>query len=275
MKYLIHIFLLIGLLSAAQKDRVQIKGMISSDLNTPLIGITVFNNNSLEGTVTNGNGVFYIDAMENDELSFKAIQFESFSLKVTDKVLMEKKIQLTLDADVKELDDVNVSSTSFMIPVKRIETVDAGLEKVDVENIRTAAVDRIDNTFSDRVRQPGEYEIRAEAFQQSQPRFNMVGLSTQVNTANIARSLDVKNISKDDSVPVENNALVLLKNKYSKEYLMEYLDLDEEELIEFKYFAKDHGLTKELVQSENELNLLEFLSEQVLKFKKRKKQKDE
>ncbi|WP_438962447.1 carboxypeptidase-like regulatory domain-containing protein [Nonlabens sp.] len=271
MKNILFFFLLTGLLSTAQKERVQIKGTINSELNSPLLGVTVFNNNSLEGTVTNDDGAFYIDAMVNDELSFKAVQFESFSIKITDVVLQEKNINLTLKADVKQLDDVNVSSTSFMIPVTRIETVDAGLEDVTVENIRTAAVDRVDNTFSDRVRLPNEYEVRGEAFEQSQPRFNMVGLAAHINTAQIARSLDVKNISKDDSVPVENNALILLKNKYSKAYLMDYLGLNEDELLEFKYFAVDHGLTKELVQAKNQLDLLEFLSRQVVSFKNRKK----
>nr|WP_042287442.1 hypothetical protein [Nonlabens ulvanivorans] len=275
MKNFIYLFLFLGMLSSAQVERVQIKGTISSDLNSDLSGITIFNNNSLEGTITNNNGVFYIDVKKGDQLSFKAIQFESFSLNVSDVVIKEKKIQLGLNADVNELETVNLSSTSFMIPVKRVETVDSGLEKVSLENIRTAAVDRIDNTFSDRVRQPNEYAVRAEAFQQSQPRFNMIGLSTTINTANIARSLDVKNISKDDSVPVETNALVLLKNKYSKEYLLNYLDLEEKDFIEYGYFVQDNGLTKELVQADNELDLLEFLSQQAVMFKKRKKKTDE
>jgi len=158
-----------------------------------------------------------------------------------------------------------------MIPVKRIETVDSGLEKVSLENIRTAAVDRIDNTFSDRVRQPDEYAVRSEAFNQSGLRHSQVGFSTKINTSNIARKLDASNLNKDDSVPVETDALVLLKNKYSKEYLMEYLKLDEGDLVKYGYFVKDHGLTKELVQSENELNLLEFLSKQAIAFNNRKK----
>ncbi|PQJ31869.1 hypothetical protein BST92_07985 [Nonlabens arenilitoris] len=263
------------MLTSAQVQRVQVKGTISSELNTDLSGITIFNNNSLEGTVTNDSGVFYIDVKKGDQLSFKAIQFESFSLNVSEKVVEEKKIELGLNPDVKDLETVNLSTTSFMIPVKRVETVDSGLEKVALENIKTAAVDRIDNTFSNRVRQPEEYEVRAEAFQQSQPRFNMIGLSTTINTANIARSLDVKNISKDDSVPVETNALVLLKNKYSKEYLLNYLDLEEKDFIEYGYFVQDNGLTKDLVQADNELDLLEFLSQQAVQFKKRKMSTDE
>ncbi|WOI22755.1 carboxypeptidase-like regulatory domain-containing protein [Nonlabens ulvanivorans] len=275
MKNFIYIFLFLGMLSNAQVQRVQIKGTISSELNTDLSGITIFNNSSLEGTVTNDSGVFYIDVKKGDQLSFKAIQFESFSLNVSEKVVEEKRIDLGLNPDVKDLETVNLSTTSFMIPVKRIETVDSGLEKVSLENIKTAAVDRIDNTFSNRVRQPEEYEVRAEAFQQSQPRFNMVGLSTTINTANIARSLDVKNISKDDSVPIETNALVLLKNKYSKEYLLNYLDLEEKDFIEYGYFVQDNGLTKDLVQADNELDLLEFLSQQAVIFKKRKKRTNE
>lgn len=275
MKNFIYIFLFLGMLSSAQVQRVQVKGTISSELNTDLSGITIFNNNSLEGTVTNDSGVFYIDVKKGDQLSFKAIQFESFSLNVSEKVVEEKKIELGLNPDVKDLETVNLSTTSFMVPVKRVETVDSGLEKVALENIKTAAVDRIDNTFSNRVRQPEEYEVRAEAFQQSQPRFNMIGLSTTINTANIARSLDVKNISKDDSVPVETNALVLLKNKYSKEYLLNYLDLEERDFIEYGYFVQDNGLTKDLVQADNELDLLEFLSQQAVQFKKRKMSTDE
>ncbi|WP_146105125.1 carboxypeptidase-like regulatory domain-containing protein [Nonlabens arenilitoris] len=275
MKNFIYIFLFLGMLTSAQVQRVQVKGTISSELNTDLSGITIFNNNSLEGTVTNDSGVFYIDVKKGDQLSFKAIQFESFSLNVSEKVVEEKKIELGLNPDVKDLETVNLSTTSFMIPVKRVETVDSGLEKVALENIKTAAVDRIDNTFSNRVRQPEEYEVRAEAFQQSQPRFNMIGLSTTINTANIARSLDVKNISKDDSVPVETNALVLLKNKYSKEYLLNYLDLEEKDFIEYGYFVQDNGLTKDLVQADNELDLLEFLSQQAVQFKKRKMSTDE
>lgn len=269
MKNLLYIFLCAGLFVNAQ-DRVQIKGVIESDLKTQLSGITIFNNNSLEGTVTNESGVFYIDAVQGDELSFKALQFESFKLEVTELVIKRQKVKLKFNEDVKDLDVVNVRNISFMVPVKRIETVDSGLDKVDVENIRRAYVDRMDNTFSNRVRKPEEYAVRHTAFDQSQPRFNIIGPSINLNTANIARALDPKNIQKDDTVPIEENALVLLKNKYSKAYLLEYLNLPEKDFVEYGFFAKDHGLTKELVQTKNELDLLEFLSQQAIAFKKRK-----
>ena len=264
-----------GLLSTAQKERIQIKGLIRTDLSTTLTGITIFNGNSLEGTVTNESGAFYIDAMVGDELSFKAVQFETFSVEISQKVIKDKKIELSLNADVKDLETVNVSATSFMIPVKRIETVESGLEKVSLENIKTAGVDRMEYTFSDKVRAGNEYPVRSEAFKQTGLRYNSVGFSQNINTANIARQLDIKNISNDDAIPEEKNPLVLLKNKYSKDYLTDYLKLDGKEFIEYGYFVADHGLTKQLVQSENELDLLEFLSKQAIAFKKRKIIKNE
>ncbi|MGJ8683409.1 MAG: carboxypeptidase-like regulatory domain-containing protein [Nonlabens sp.] len=275
MKYLTYIFLFLGVICTAQKERIQIKGIINTDLSTPLTGITIFNGNSLEGTVTNDKGFFYIDAMEGDELSFKAIQFETFSLKVSNQVIEDKKIELSLNADVKDLEVVNVNATSFMIPVKRVETVDAGLGAVAPENIKTAGVDRMEYTFSDKVRKGEEYAVRSEAFKQTGLRYSMVGFSNYVNTASIAERLDSKNVNKDDSIPSEKNPLVLLKNKYSKDYLIEYLKIDEKDFIEYGYFVEDHGLTLELVQSENELELLEFLSQKATAFKKRKNKTNE
>ncbi|GAK75286.1 hypothetical protein JCM19296_864 [Nonlabens ulvanivorans] len=61
------------MLSNAQVQRVQIKGTISSELNTDLSGITIFNNSSLEGTVTNDSGVFYIDVKK--EINYPLRQF--------------------------------------------------------------------------------------------------------------------------------------------------------------------------------------------------------
>nr|WP_152557871.1 hypothetical protein [Nonlabens ulvanivorans] len=73
MKNFIYIFLFLGMLSTAQVQRVQIKGTISSELNTDLSGITIFNNSSLEGTVTNDSGVFYIDVKK--EINYPLRQF--------------------------------------------------------------------------------------------------------------------------------------------------------------------------------------------------------
>jgi len=62
----------------------------------------------------------------------------------------------------------------------------------------------------------------------------------------------------------------VLKNKYSTEYLLNYLDIPQEDLYEFMHFAKDKGLNESMFEPERELDLLQFLSNQVTLFKTKK-----
>jgi hypothetical protein len=52
--------------------------------------------------------------------------------------------------------------------------------------------------------------------------------------------------------------------------LLEYLKIPEEHLFEFMYFAQDNGLNTAMFEQERELDLLQFLSNQVALFKAKK-----
>ncbi len=257
---------------SAQQSRVQIKGTINSVSEEPMEGITIFNLNSLEGTITNENGIFYIDAKEGDKLNFKAVQFAAFTLTVPASTIEKRTANITLNEGVNILDEVTISDNLMMVEVKRTVPIDLELEKIDPEKFRVRAIDRVENTFSDRVRQPEEYPIENTAFKQSGLRmnsFNMVGLlgALLVNT-----SLQAMDLSIDKKQPErEEFKVIMLKNKYSTDYLLEYLDLKEDNLYEFMYFAKDNGLDQEMLEADNELALLQFLSDQAILYKERKK----
>jgi hypothetical protein len=273
MKYFIYILLLASSISIAQVSREQITGTIISATEEPIEGITVFNLNSLEGTITNEKGIYFIDAREGDKLRFKAVQFEPFTLVVTAKTMERKSASITLNEGVNVLDEVILRDNIMKIDVKRTAPIDLELEKIDPEKFNTKAIDRVENTFSDRVRSPEEYPIENTAFKQSGLRmnnFNMIGLlgALLVNTSLSEMDLSFGGSGDEDHKEFD---VVLLKNKYSKEYLLEYLDLKEDNLYEFMYFAKDHGLDQEMLDAEDELKLLQFLSDQAVDFKKRKK----
>lgn len=269
MKYLSILLFFISTIAVAQNNRVQIKGTISSTIEGPLLGITVFNKNSLEGTITNDEGVFFIETRAGDELLFKALQFETITLKISKNIIEEKEISLSLKEDIKQLEVVNVSNgESMMIQVKRLVEVDAQLDKVSVRNINTRAVDRMEYTFSDRIKQPDEYAVQHKAAYQSAARFNMVGLSTQINMSNVSRALDPANLSNDNDIPEEESPIALLKNKYQKSFLMDLLKIPEEKLPAFYYYAAESGLTKGMILDDNPLILLDFLTVNGEKFRK-------
>ena len=260
----------ISALASAQKERVQIKGTVTSASEEPIEGITIFNLNNLEGTITNEQGVFYINVMEGDKLNFDAIQFEPFTLKVGANTIKTKTATLQLNEGVNKLDEVVIQDNLMMIEVKRDVDVKPVLAGVEEENLRVRAVDRMENTFSDRVRQPDEYPIEQLAASQSGLRmnmFNVIGLLGSLVVSESLKNLDLSGKPK----PVEEEFnVVMVKNKFGTDYLAEFLDLDKEYLYEFMYYAKDNGLDKEMLESDNELALLEFLSEQSQSFKEKK-----
>jgi hypothetical protein len=158
------------------------------------------------------------------------------------------------------------------IKVKKTTYVDPKIDEVSEFNVKTRAVDRMENTMSDRIKQPEEYAVRNEAFNQSQPRFNMsniFGALASLALLGTLEGLDV-NTGSPPKVDKEKFDVYILKNKYSTEYLLEYLKIPEEHLFEFMYFAKDNGLNATMFEAERELDLLQFLSNQVTLFKEKK-----
>ncbi|WP_082438539.1 carboxypeptidase-like regulatory domain-containing protein [Nonlabens sp. YIK11] len=268
MKYLL-LFLLMTSAAFAQ-DRVQIEGTILGVTKEPLDGITIFNGNTLEGTVTNLDGKFYMDVRVGDKLSFSALQYDPFTLTVTETTVENRKTQLVFTQGVNLLDEVVVTDESIVVAVKKTEMPETGLDKVSERNIRVAAVDRIENTFSDRIRQPEEIPLENTAFNQSQLRynsFNLVGLLGGLLIEGALRNVDlsVDAPSKQETRFKET----LLQNEYSTEYLVDYLDIPEDKLFEFMVFAQEKGLNKAMLLPENEFQLLQFLDEQATTFKKR------
>ncbi len=273
MKSMLYIVLIVGCLANAQRDRIQIQGTIMTQNVESLGGITVFNNSSLEGTVTNDNGTFLIDVKEGDKLEFRSLQFTNFKVTIGTETLAAKSIKITLNESINELDEVRVTNSSFMVPVKRLVEFKDGLSDVSARNVRIAANDRMENTFSDRVRQPEEYALRHEAFMQSQPRFNMINLVGMLSALVIGTTLNAINV--DGGAGPRPNAeefdVVVLKNKFSTQYLVEFLEIKEENLYEFMYFTKDRGLDNTYFTPDRELDLLQFLSESAVLFKERKR----
>lgn len=276
MKIHLLLFLSLCIFASAQKERIQIQGTILNTIDEPLEAVTVFNTTSLEGTVSNENGKFFIHVREGDQLSFKAVQLEPFAINISSKIINDKKIAISLKNAVNQLEEVFIDNGLMRIKVKQITPVDPKIDQVSGYNVKNRAVDRIENTFSDRIKQPEEYAIRNEAFNQSMPRFAMfdivsgllglLGLGLNALTQNVDRPKD--NVSTSGKEVFD---IYILKNKYSTEYLLDYLQIPDEDLYEFMYFAADAGLNESMFKPENELDLLQFLSNQVTLYKEKKK----
>lgn len=256
----------------AQKERVKIKGTISTESAENLGGIAIFNTTSYEGTITNDSGAFSIDVKDGDVLDFKSIQFTNFKFTIGIETVLSRKLNINLQEGINDLGEVRIANGSFMIPVKRISEIQGGLNDVTKRNVRVAAVNRKENITSDRVRQPSEYVIRNEAFKQSQSRIDFFDFKSLVQDAIEGKPLDGSDMSgrplKKEKDEFDVN---ILKNKFGTQYLVEFLKIEEENLYDFMYFARDKGLDKSYFTVDRELDLLQFLSVTAKQYKELKK----
>ncbi|WP_438962448.1 carboxypeptidase-like regulatory domain-containing protein [Nonlabens sp.] len=273
-QYFFLLLFLLPVITLSQVDRVQIKGYIQNELDEPVAGITIFNENSFETTVTTSTGSYRIDVKAGDKVIFKSPEHEPVTLVVTDRTIKEKVVTITLGDGINVLDKIILEGDqNVYLNLKKLETADTRMEKITGQNMWTPAIDRTENTLSDMVRQPADYPLRHEAMMQSMPRgnmFNLVGLLVAV-VANVA--LNALNIDFGSANTVEERFNVaVLKNQFDAAHLVEFLDIKEEDLYDFMYFATDRGLSNEMMHPDNEMELLQFLSDASQVYKERKKQ---
>jgi hypothetical protein len=90
-----------------------------------------------------------------------------------------------------------------------------------------------------------------------------------MNFANIFRNIftsrDVMTTVGEEE-ELEDQVLLL----YEDDFFMEQLNISEDNIREFIYFAEDNGLTSDMLEPDNEMLLVEFLVAQSQKYKQRK-----
>jgi hypothetical protein len=59
----------------------------------------------------------------------------------------------------------------------------------------------------------------------------------------------------------------MVRKMYKDSFFKENLDIDEENINEFIFYVEDKGLTKNMLQKGNELDLIEFLIKRSEEFK--------
>ena len=90
--YLVLFFLFIIPSSQAQDvKRIPVEGQIIVDY-PDLEGVTIYNLSSNKGTITNKEGEFSILVALNDKIEISALQFEKFSITISQEILDAKSI---------------------------------------------------------------------------------------------------------------------------------------------------------------------------------------
>lgn len=102
---LLILFVLVVSKITAQENSEIISGNIYN-LNKMVPNVHIINLNTKMGTISNVNGEFEISVSKNDVLLISSIQYNPLKISISERILNNKKLNITLNAIVNKLQEV-------------------------------------------------------------------------------------------------------------------------------------------------------------------------
>lgn len=250
---LLTLLLFTGICSAQITERTMIDGKITVPVGDDPEGITIFNISSNQGTISMDDGTFRIPVAVGDELTFSALQFQEFKVVIDQRVMEAEELNVFISEAVTELPEVSVGepdlSGNIEVDVNRIPVEEANLPDVTAAEIN----DHEWNFRPDEQTTPENAAMQASLMEDG------------MNFANIFRGIYSRRLAaiNSSSEPVEED----MRRLYDDDFFQEHLDIKQENIHDFILYAEENGLTTEMVEEGNELDLIEFLVDQSRQYK--------
>lgn len=266
MKKLFSLFLIFscGISFAQTNDRLELQGNIKVPPGAEREGITIFNKNSSQGTVSSSSGDFSLPVKEGDSLYFSAVQYGELLLVIDQEIMDRGTLEVEISEGINELPEVVLRShdlSGYMDnDVKNIK-----VEKVDLPDFSAAEVNKIFNPVS-----PDRQSAVANAALGESS-----GPNTAINILAIIGKLGqlvlpkkpkpVSNLPKYSYGPIEMERM--LRQRYDNSFFKESLGLEVAEIATFLEFVTEKGISDQLLKKEKEMDLLQLLVIQSQLFK--------
>ena len=250
------IFFLATVLHAQMSSRMLIKGKINVPIDDEASSIDVYNLSTTKGTITDNYGEFLIAVAEGDKLYFSGIQYQDFTVEITEDIMKSKKLNITINEAVTELEEVTVR------PYGLSGNIEVDLQKIQTQDINTPNGGSLAlvETYDYELRPDDKTKVHNDAIDKSY-------LKNGLNFANIFREIFSsrdKDASKD---MIKEDIDVKIRKVYDDDFFNQYLNIKRENINEFIFYAQEHGLHKEMLKRGNDLALIQFLIEKSKAYK--------
>ncbi len=186
--------------------------VISNNDKEPLAGAHLFNLNTVVGTATNAEGKFSITTRVNDTIYVSHLGYQSIKLKITNDLLKGNELVIELHEKAEQFEEVVVKSH------KLIGVLEIDAKNVPVDKYARIHINGIAQTYEVGVRKKREFSSPVDAvFRPIDFIYNKLGKKPR----------ELKKLRK---LRDEDNLRHLLEAKFNRELLMEYLDMDSQQL---------------------------------------------
>ncbi|WP_047419276.1 hypothetical protein [Cellulophaga sp. Hel_I_12] len=256
------IFLLFAVFTAkAQDSRVLLNGNIKS-FTDEVQDVTVQNISSGKGTISDGYGFFAIAVQANDSIVFSAVQFKKKTLVVHTAMLQSQRIIVTLEEANNELDEIIVMPYNL--------TGDLAKD-MKTQNVVVAATLGLPNAYVKKKTQ--SERLLAEADGGKWIKSAGAGYGGAGGAVNLHKILNrisgrTKMLKKRVARDKKNVVIEDLFNFFSDTLIRTELKIPEVRGYEFLYFCEADSTFSALMQSNNPIEIWEFLTQKSVVFRK-------
>ncbi|QMU65358.1 MAG: carboxypeptidase-like regulatory domain-containing protein [Flavobacteriaceae bacterium] len=242
----------------SQTDSLEIKslkGQVIDALDKKVLSAAhILNLNSVVGTITNDKGLFDISAKANDTIIVSYLGYSSIKIKVTNDLLKGNELLIELYEKAEEVKEVIIKSTKLI-----------GVLEIDVKQVPKDKFTRIRINGL-----PQTYEIgRLKARNFKSP---LTALFQPVDFLYNHFGKKPKQLQKLQKIKKEDNLRKIMAGKFDREIMMEYLEMDRQELMEL---ISDCNYSDYFTKKASDLQMIEAILDCYENYKALKKGKIE
>ncbi len=242
-KKILFFFLLLSISCFSQNDSIPSKKLLKGQIvraegKSPLSAAHIMNLNSVQGTITNEDGFFEIPSIVNDTILVSYVGYSSIKLKVTNDLLKGNELEIALIEKPEEIKEVIIQSTKLI-----------GVLEIDVKQVPQDRFTRIKINGLSQAYEVGKPQKRnvssplAALFQPVDFLYNLFGNKP-------------KQLKKLQKLKKEDNLRKIMAGKFDREVMMEYLDMDRQELSEL---LTDCNYSDYFIKKASDLQMIEAI----------------
>jgi hypothetical protein len=236
-------------------ERIEVSGRIVVDRND-VEGVTVYNHSSQTGTVTDKEGKFVINVAINDRVEFGALQFQNFTITITEEIVASKEMTVHLVEKVNTLDEV------VILPYGLTGNLKEDASSVQLENPNLDALYFGLNNL-DKIEFTPDHLTGVKNIAMEESRL-VYGFQPLMIIDAIVGEIFGKPKKKEPIIPIYERKSIM--SIYSMEYLVEVLNMKEKDIPEFIYYVEENGFNLALLEANRELDFLNYLNKKKEEF---------
>ncbi len=220
------------------QERIPLKGQLFYK-NTKVVAANVVNNTAQTNTITDTEGAFEIYVALGDEIIFSSVQYRIRSVKITEEILLKKRLVVSVNENINELKEVVVTTEDVekFLDLKEEEFKGFDYEKDKSSKLENRAV--TNNQLSDGIDFVNIAKLLAKAFRNKSPEEQM-------------------RLKPSEILPLV----------FENTFFENDLGLEKSQIMGFLVFIDDQMKTGELLKKDKEFQLIDFLIDKSVAYKK-------